>query len=1153
MTEADGSKFPQMMGSRHLLEQPDVMGDHPVTDTEEECAEPDYTVIPASPLFSRIATNGYQAQVGVTDGHGPAVPRSSATVLGRGAPDKLSTMSGEDSIHENPLIENGQLTWRDANDVRDASWSILRLNREYLESAGALQQSPTDWDFTPDNVPIARKPVTSGFLVSFLVDARGGSMRGSRHPGLRVLVPPSAASAPTRITCRMLRPERTTRPPQLNDSEGLACRIIELGPHPCSFNSPVLLEIPHFAALCGRQRELVVLRSDNGEVWREHSLEATDQAVQSAFGQTFDTLETMEELREKRIIRILTNDFPQYLAVVSRLRQETAMVGSDGGVLSSTVVPQVQAVFPEGALQKRIRVGLQAHPIPTELVSRLLGNRVAVSPIVTLEPRRRKFHKPITLTIPLPKTAMRGMLNPTTTDSKTPSAPSLRLLCSITGGTLPAQWEDITGSTPLSKVKDCVSFTTTVSARFWLMDCQSIHESTEMAGHLYREACLVSYMGKLVIFAKRIDVDEALIRCLCVTDDRVDKTLECQEGFEVCAASPEVEVAEGRPVWLEAAGNLLPMTKSGEQLSLQFHAFRENRLAFPVRVRDIQADPVGKFAFMREPRRALGSDTSQSMQRPICTLEVHIGAETGGKTGTSSMAEVGLLSLSAHLNTPAAASAQSIPCVFPKQQLDQSDDRGLGDSHDRLASLNAEDIIARSQLDLLQVASEVGGDWPKLVGVLLPDSRLDATCTVEQLVNWITQNEPQWVEARSSSPPPAGGLGGLTVADLRTDHDQALAVLLAWKQHKGDAATGNELNRALRSIGRVDVVKSCMRDIQCVLEEEERTEASKLLNKTASSDQAQLTPPVPTSTSLVGTGTMMSEMEDIPVHEFHSALMAEKPLSTDVDATTQETTADREFVSHDVEEPSPPADEERQSIPEGTADWSGVHISESEEPSDQKAMEGVTDDAEEEHWQSGSPPVTTTSQLGGDPMLDRAVQDMLSATDDADLVRESESMSASMEEPFEPEQEVPEVAESQSAEPPASSSITDTPPGTADHEPKQEETFAQEDITASPVEDSQTAQQSDMKDSPAVTGYDAPAQEPTPEEGTSVEQPPALHLAGGDTLHSELPVEAAEAQCNAASGQLEEGSPNSPTASQSGAHDEQVDISPREGMRDADQ
>ena len=35
------------------------------------------------------------------------------------------------------------------------------------------------------------------------------------------------------------------------------------------------------------------------------------------------------------------------------------MIGMDGGLISSTVVPQVQAVFPDGAIQKSIRVGVQ--------------------------------------------------------------------------------------------------------------------------------------------------------------------------------------------------------------------------------------------------------------------------------------------------------------------------------------------------------------------------------------------------------------------------------------------------------------------------------------------------------------------------------------------------------------------------------------------------------------------------------------------------------------------------------------------------------------------------------------------------------------------------------------------------------------------------
>lgn len=120
-----------------------------------------------------------------------------------------------------------------------------------------------------------------------MVDARGGAMQGSRYPGLRVVVPPRAATMPTRITCRLLRRERLTHLPALNAAEGLATRIIELGPTNLKFNAPVLIEVPHFASLRENLREVVVLRSENGEKWTEHTLDATDAAVKEAVGSTF--------------------------------------------------------------------------------------------------------------------------------------------------------------------------------------------------------------------------------------------------------------------------------------------------------------------------------------------------------------------------------------------------------------------------------------------------------------------------------------------------------------------------------------------------------------------------------------------------------------------------------------------------------------------------------------------------------------------------------------------------------------------------------------------------------------------------------------------------------------------------------------------------
>lgn len=65
------------------------------------------------------------------------------------------------------------------------------------------------------------------------------------------------------------------------------------------------------------------------------------------------------EFTSNRITRILTTDFPQYFAIITRIRQEVHAIGPEGGMVSSTVVPQVQAIFPEGALTKKIKVGLQ--------------------------------------------------------------------------------------------------------------------------------------------------------------------------------------------------------------------------------------------------------------------------------------------------------------------------------------------------------------------------------------------------------------------------------------------------------------------------------------------------------------------------------------------------------------------------------------------------------------------------------------------------------------------------------------------------------------------------------------------------------------------------------------------------------------------------
>ncbi|KAM6401732.1 ankyrin-2 isoform 45-T45 [Pluvialis apricaria] len=531
--------------------------------------------------------------------------------------DRSHTLSHASYLRDSAMIDD---------TVVIPSQQVTTLAKEAERNSYRLSWGPENLD----NVALSSSPIHSGcsspcldhdnssFLVSFMVDARGGAMRGCRHNGLRIIIPPRKCTAPTRVTCRLVKRHRLATMPPMVEGEGLASRLIEVGPSGAQFLGPVIVEIPHFAALRGKERELVILRSENGDSWKEHFCEYTEDELNEILNGMDEVLDTPEELEKKRICRIITRDFPQYFAVVSRIKQDSNLIGPEGGVLSSTVVPQVQAVFPEGALTKRIRVGLQAQPMHTELIKKILGNKATFSPIVTLEPRRRKFHKPITMTIPVPKASSDGIMNGYGGDT-----PTLRLLCSITGGTTPAQWEDITGTTPLTFVNECVSFTTNVSARFWLIDCRQTQESVTFASQVYREIICVPYMAKFVVFAKSHDPIEARLRCFCMTDDKVDKTLEQQENFAEVARSRDVEVLEGKPIYVDCFGNLVPLTKSGQHHIFSFFAFKENRLPLFVKVRDTTQEPCGRLSFMKEPKSTRGL-----VHQAICNLNITLPVYT---------------------------------------------------------------------------------------------------------------------------------------------------------------------------------------------------------------------------------------------------------------------------------------------------------------------------------------------------------------------------------------------------------------------------------------------------------------------------------------------------------------------------------------------
>jgi len=155
--------------------------------------------------------------------------------------------------------------------------------------------------------------------------------------------------------------------------------------------------------------------SNDGIKWHEHPILSEESFIPLLP----DDL-TEEQLGEN-VHRIITHEFPRYFALVSRPKVEYGMVGPTGGLLTVNALgKQAIATFPEQALVKTIKVALQALPVEVELAMRVSENRLKAGPVLTVEPRRRKFHKLINLTLP----------SPASSDTEK----GLRLLYSLTEG-----------------------------------------------------------------------------------------------------------------------------------------------------------------------------------------------------------------------------------------------------------------------------------------------------------------------------------------------------------------------------------------------------------------------------------------------------------------------------------------------------------------------------------------------------------------------------------------------------------------------------------------------------------------------------------------------------------------------------------------------
>ena len=84
---------------------------------------------------------------------------------------------------------------------------------------------------------------------------------------------------------------------------------------------------------------------------------------------------------------------------------------------------------------------------------------------------------------------------------------TLRLVCSMSGNHHRACWEDVTDDTPLVFGNGCVTFTSILSASFWLVECPNWMISDVM--------CLVDQLYKVSAAALRIGCGAGGGVCIC--------------------------------------------------------------------------------------------------------------------------------------------------------------------------------------------------------------------------------------------------------------------------------------------------------------------------------------------------------------------------------------------------------------------------------------------------------------------------------------------------------------------------------------------------------------------------------------------------------------------------------------------------------------
>ena len=500
-----------------------------------------------------------------------------------------------------PLMEAAEQGHLEACQILLANGAIASLKDDQLDDALTIAQKHShanlckifepmqEFGLSPqkldDSLGQENKSIPSEFLTSFSVDAKGSVFQGSRDSGCRIIIPPKRVSKPTRITCKLVDPEKVTPLPQLKYGENLATKIIEMNPPQLKFNGPILVEIPHFASPGKGDREFKVLAYGKNKEWREHLPEGGEKE-QAAISKWLATASDQAPVAKTNVsketsLKVFTKELPQYFAVISRTKVETLNVKQANKSIRSAVDPKVAITVPEDT---NADINIQLQKLNCDL-AKSLGEGVILSPMVILEPSPDTWpSKQVALSLPFPENHLKSTNN-------------LKLL------TLQKDiWSEVECSKSIDPGdKNVANFSCAKLGNKTFAVVAPPHLDCKLlAQEVNKSAGKVPYMANFVVYSKKDEGNQAKMHVTCASGNRNEIPQDLLKGYWEVARSTDLEMYSTTKYMMRIHGNL--QERVPNRSSFIFNPFHDDHLPLDVTIKDLSQPPVAGLSIWQEVR-----------------------------------------------------------------------------------------------------------------------------------------------------------------------------------------------------------------------------------------------------------------------------------------------------------------------------------------------------------------------------------------------------------------------------------------------------------------------------------------------------------------------------------------------------------------------